>query len=61
MKSVKQSAGLDRCVSSLQTVTCAGLLKPLGSLYAHSDDFCYRHVYQFCMFHGLWNGCMDDV
>jgi len=47
MKIVKQSAGLDRCVSSLQTVACAGLLKPLASLCAHSYAFCYRHVYQF--------------
>ena len=47
MKSVKQSAGLDRCVSNLQTVACTGLLKPLASLLAHSYAFCYGHVCQF--------------
>jgi hypothetical protein len=63
MKSVKQqSAGLDRCVCILQTVACAGLLKPLASLCARSCVFCYRHVYRIlCLFHCLWNGCMDDI
>jgi hypothetical protein len=71
MKIVKQSAGLDRCVSSLQTVACAGLLKPLAPLCAHSYAFCYRHVYQcyICFiayrmdvwmiyeFKALWSAC----
>jgi hypothetical protein len=47
MKSMKKTAGLDRCVSSMQTMACTGLLKPLASLCAYSYDFCYRHVYQF--------------
>jgi hypothetical protein len=46
MKIVEQSAGLDRCVSRLQTVACAGLLKPLASVCAHVYAFCYRHVHQ---------------
>jgi hypothetical protein len=61
MNNVKESAGLDRCVSSLRT----GLLwvpKTISFSVCSLLRFLLQTYFLILyLFHYLWNGCMDDI